>query len=258
MNDSYEAKIHDLKYRQYSRRRLIVLLMLAAVTLVLLCGAVNFTFFAAGYAFNTIWPFVHHPPAPHMIAAYQANQIPEPPPVTAVAPIYSQTFPANPLADWHTFADGWDVLNGVYYGSNTRAEVRSEAVYGQGYRWANYALEADVTVMGTAAPASAGLLFRYQEDGYSGHCRLGTRATGQRQLELMTPEGQLLATSFHFVTGEAYRLRATAVDNTLTCEIVGYPDSKLSATTAVLQGTIGLQNRSITGAFDNLEVSVLP
>lgn len=255
MEKSPESEIYELKHGRSKRRRLMFLLLLAAATLVFLCAAVNFTFFAAGIALGQVWPFM--PPGstavPHMIASYRVNQVVEPP-VVEDEFLYRQSFDGRNLPNWHTFSDGWDVQNGVYYGTNTRADVRSAAVYGRGYQWADYQLEADVTATGTVAPSSAGLLFRYQENGYGGQCRLGTRASGQRQLELVTPEGQLLSTSFHFVTGEAYRLRVTAVGPTLTCVITGYPDTQLTATTTVLRGTIGLQNQGITGAFDNVVV----
>ncbi len=257
MEKSPEAEIYDLKQRRHKRRRLLFLLLVGAAVLVLLCGLVNVSFFAVGIALGQVWPF--HPPGstavPHLIAAYNINQIKEPP----VAPpdyLYSQTFDGRALPDWHTFSDGWDVQNGVYYGTNTRADVRAAAVYDRGYPWADYTLEADVTATGTVAPSSAGLLFRYQENGYGGQCRLGTRASGQRQLELVTPEGQLLATSFHFVTGEAYRLRVAAVGTAVTCAIIGYPDALLTASTTVQRGTVGLQNQGITGAFDNLLVKL--
>ncbi len=255
MEKSPESEIYDLKYARYKRRRLMFLLLLGAATLVFLCAAVNFTFFAAGIALGHVWPL--SPPGstavPHMIASYNINQIAPPPPVQHDV-LYRQSFDGRTLPDWHTISDGWDVQNGVYFGTNTRADVRSAAVYGRGYQWTNYHLEADVTATGTVSPSSAGLLFRYQENGHGGQCRLGTRASGQRQLELLTPEGQLLATSFHFVTGEAYRLRATAVGTAVTCEILGYPDALLTATTTVSRGTVGLQNQGITGAFDNLLV----
>ncbi|MCL4266229.1 MAG: hypothetical protein KJ069_23690 [Anaerolineae bacterium] len=259
MDKSPETEIYNLKYGRYKRRRLMFLLLLTATTLVMLCGAVNFAFFAAGMAMGHVWPF--SPPGstavPHMIAAYRVNQVVEPPIVPA-GYLYSQSFDGRALPDWHIFSDGWDVQNGIYYGTNTRADARSEAVYGRGYQWADYHLEADVTASGTVAPSSAGLLFRYQENGYGGQCRLGTRASGQRQLELVTPEGQLVSTSFHYITGAAYRLRVTAVGSALTCEIIGYPDTRLIASTTVRRGTVGLQNQGITGAFDNLKVNTLP
>lgn len=260
MNDPYETKIHQLKHRQRAGRRVVVMLLLGALALVMLCGVINVTFFAAGVALSNVWPFPlpSNNSTPNMIAAYHTNQIPEPAPAVVNTALYAQTFHTKPLPHWQSFADGWDVINGVYYGSNTRADSRSEAVYGRGYTWADYAVEADVTAAGTTAPASAGLLFRYQADHYGGQCRLATRATGQRQLELVTPEGELLASSFHFVTGEAYRLRATAVANALSCEVVGYPNTRLTASTTVLNGTVGFQNRFMTGAFDNLEVTLAP
>lgn len=255
MEKSPESEIYDLKYARYKRRRLMLLLLLGAATLDFLCAAVNFTFFAAGIALGHVWPL--SPPGstavPHMIASYRVNQVVESP-VVQDEFLYRQTFDGRALPDWHTFSDGWDVQNGVYYGTNTRADARSEAVYGRGYQWADYHLEADVTATGTVAPSSAGLLFRYQENGVGGQCRLRTRANGQRQLELVTPEGQLVSTSFHFVTGEAYRLQVTAVGSALTCEIIGYPDSRLTASTTVQRGTVGLQNQGITGAFDNVLV----
>jgi hypothetical protein len=259
MEKSPESEIYELKYGRTRRHRLMLLLLLAAATLVLLCGLVNVSFFAAGIALGQVWPF--SPPGrtavPHMIASYRVNQVVEPP-VIQDAFLYRQSFDGRALPDWHTFSDGWDVQNGVYYGTNTRADVYSAAVYGRGYQWADYTLEADVTATGTVAPSSAGLLFRYQENGYGGQCRLGTRASGQRQLELVTPEGQLLAASFHFVTREAYRLRVTAIGTAVTCEIVGYPDAYLSATTTMPRGTVGLQNQGITGAFDNVMVEARP
>jgi hypothetical protein len=257
-----ESDIYALKDRRGKRRRIVVLLFLGAMTLIFLCGAVNFTFFAAGVALGNLWPFAPFVPlgstaVPHMIASYRVNQVVEPP-VLPQPYLYHQTFDGRVLTGWQTFSDGWDVQNGVYYGTNTRADVRSEAVYGRGYEWANYSVEADISAAGTVAPASAGLLFRYQENGYTGQCRLGIGASGQRQLELVTPEGQLVASSFHFVSGEAYRLRATAVGAALSCEVMGYSDTRLTATTAVPQGTVGLQNRGISGGFDNLAVSSLP
>ncbi|HUM70549.1 MAG TPA: hypothetical protein PLK31_17080, partial [Chloroflexota bacterium] len=146
MKQSPETEIYDLKYRRYKRRRLMFLLLLGAATLVFLCAAVNFTFFAAGIALGHVWPFT--PPGstavPHMIAAYRVNQV-APPPVVPVSHLYRQSFDGRVLPDWQTFSDGWDVQNGVYYGTNTRADVRSEAVYGRGYHWSDYHLEADVT-----------------------------------------------------------------------------------------------------------------
>lgn len=260
MKESYETTIQRLKERPTRWRSLFMPLILGALALVLLCGVVNFAFFAAGIALANIWPFP--PPvnttSPHMIAAYHVNEISEPLPMIEDFWLYSQAFGSHSLTDWQTLSDGWDVQNGVYYGSNSRADVRAEAVYAYGYGWDNYAVEADVMAMGSAYPSSAGLLFRVQESGYTGHCRLGTRVTGGREIELVTPEGRVLVSSFHFVSGEPYRLRATAVQNTLTCEILNYPDTRLTASTTVLQGTVGFQNSTITGAFDNLEVTQLP
>lgn len=256
MKETYEPDVQALKQRAIRWRRLFVLLILGGLTLVLLCAAVNFTFFAAGMALGNMWPFptAANPAAPRMIAAYQVNQAPEPPPAVADDQLYQQTFSSRSLPGWNLYADGWDVQNGVLYGTNTRADVRPEAVYGRGAAWTDYTLEADVTAQGGADGSSVGLLFRYQEGERGAHCRLRTTASGRRQLELVTPEGQLLPASFHFVNGETYRLRATAVGRTLTCQILGHPDASLSATTDQRQGTVGLQNQGISGAFDNLMV----
>lgn len=260
MKESYESTIASLKERPTRWRRIFAPLIFGALAFVLLCGAINFAFFVAGIALASIRPFspLVNSSSPQMIAAYHVDQFPEPLPVIDDFRLYSQTFNSHNLSDWQTFSDGWDVQNGVYYGSNSRADVRSEAVYLYGYGWDNYAVEAEVKAMGTAFPSSAGLLFRAQESGYAGYCRLGTRVTGGREIELVTPEGQVLVSSFHFVSGEPYRLRATAVGNTLTCEILDYPDTRLTANTTILEGTVGFQNSTITGAFDNLEVIRLP
>lgn len=256
MTESYKDEIQEIKRRRLRWRRLIVGSIAGALLLILMCGLVNAVFFAAGVAFGNLGPFAGNQTKPHMIASYHVNQIPEPVPVIYRDDGYRQNFNAGVPSDWTTYAVGWDVQNGVFYGTNTRGDVNTAVIYNGGSRWRDVVVEADVTAVTTSTPSSAQLLFRAQSEAVSGRCQLATRANGQRQLQLITPEGQLLGSSFHFTTGESYRLRATAVGDQLTCAVVGYPATLLSARTTVSQGSVGLRNQYITAAFDNLEVDI--
>lgn len=256
MTESYKDEIQEIKQRRLRWQRFIIGAIAGALLLILLCGLVNAVFFAAGVAIGNLGPFAGNQTKPHMIASYHVNQVPEPVPVIYRDDVYRQNFNAGVPFDWTTYAAGWDVQNGIFYGTNTRGDVNTAVIYNGGQNWRNVVVEADVTAVTTAAPSSAQLLFRAQSEAISGRCQLATRANGQRQLQLITPEGQLLGTSFHFTTGESYQLRATAMGDQLTCEVVGYPATELSARTTVRQGSVGLGNQYITAAFDNLEVKI--
>ncbi len=259
MKESTTINIQEWKQQKRRGRRLLFGLIGGAAVLLLLCGIVNFTFFATGMIFGNVWPFSSQTNnvSPNMIAAYQVNQPAQPDPIVYDARLYKQSFDGRNPSGWQTFSDGWDVQNGVYYGTNTRSSVPTDAIYSSGFGWQNYTVEADVTAMSAKASSNVQLLFRYQAQNETGRCSLLTNENGQRYLLLVTPEEEKRTQTFHYVTGETYRLRATADNHTLTCEIIGYPDTRLTATTNVLNGTVGFKNRHISGAFDNLEVVLL-
>ncbi|MCP4359291.1 MAG: hypothetical protein GY796_14860 [Chloroflexi bacterium] len=259
MKETSDSDIQELKQQEGRNRKLLFGLICGAAVLVLLCGIVNFTFFATGMIFGNVWPFSSqtNTASPNMIAASQVDQPAQPAPIVYDARLYKQSFDGRNPSGWQTFTDGWDVQNGVYYGTNTRSAVPTDAIYGSGFSWNNYAVEADVTAMSAKTESNVQLLFRYQGQNETGRCTLLTDKNGQRQLKLVTPEGEKLTQTFHYVTEETYRLRATANYHTLTCEIIGYPDTRLTTTTNVLNGTVGFKNRHVSGAFDNLEVVLL-
>lgn len=171
------------------------------------------------------------------------------------------------LQGWQYFVSGWFESDGVLHGTNTSANVRSEIVYVNGYGWTDYAAEADVTLLSGYMPADVELNIRYLTENRRCYCSLL-----QGQPDASVGWGQYLVLSapfdayeanvtyvyqpFNYTLNTTYRLRATAKGQTVTCEVQGYPESKLTITDPRIpaSGTIALRNTHIPADFDNVTV----
>jgi hypothetical protein len=163
---------------------------------------------------------------------------------------------------WETFEPGWEAVRGVYKGTNTQPNVPTESVYANGYGWTDYAVEADVSMLGGYTPADVQLLLRYVSSGYDGtqfemvSCKLMAHP-GRHTVVLQAPD-RYIETPFEFEIGKTYRLRASAVGEKLTCEVVGRPETRLEMETAGSRtGTVGFRNTHVPGEFDNIAVTML-
>lgn len=256
MNESVDPAYTLKQQRRLRQKRVLFGLAGSAILLVALCGLINAIFFTAGYVSGNFWPFARHNPAqPRLIASDNASLV-QPLSVSYPVRTLQELFDGRSLAAWNAQSDGWDVQEGVLYGSNTRSDATTELLYTESSGWHNYTVEADITPMGSAELSASQLLFRYQDATHTGRCTLLVNQNGERLLKLTTPEGATTNTPFWFVTGETYRLRVEANGRTISCQVVNNPQARLTATTTTTWGSIGLQNRLVTTAFDNVTVEL--
>jgi|GEM_PF-5291674 len=173
-----------------------------------------------------------------------------------VALPFADTFEDGDSSNWQDWVSGWFESGGTYNGTNLGANIRTESVFAGGFNWDDYQVEADLTPMGTYAPADAQLLLRYQNDLDHVSCRLH-QDPQQRTFRLTSVVGGEAWVPFEYQSGETYRLKGTALGSTITCEVLGYPETRLFIDhPAGSTGTVGFRNTHISAAFDNL--SVLP
>ena len=183
--------------------------------------------------------------------------------------LLQDTFDDGDPSNWQVFASGWTESGGLRKSRNTAANVPTAAVWPLGYGWSNYSVESDVRILDSRTPSQASLLFRFVSPfPNTDFCRCGLfsglpSVPGQpsgRYLRLFC-NGVDNVEPFNFQTGEFYRLRATAVGATVTCELLGHPEvARLVTSTDVIScaGTAGLRGTHIRTDFDNFLVTELP
>jgi hypothetical protein len=179
--------------------------------------------------------------------------------------LFYDDFSDGNLGAWAVYVPGWYELNGVLHGTNTWAMVRSEAVYLNGFGWTDYSAEVDVTPLGDYRPADVELNVRYNDPTHTCICALhqsSNPAVGDKFLWVYVPgmsEFETPLAPFQFSSGTTYRLRATVHGQTATCEVIGYPETKLSLTRADIPaaGTVAIRNTHIPADFDNLIVRAI-
>jgi len=183
--------------------------------------------------------------------------------------LLQDTFDDDDPSDWQVFAGGWSESDGSRKSRNTAGGVPTAAVWPQGYGWSDYSVESDLRILDSRTPSQASLLFRFVSPfPNTDYCRCGLfkgrpSVPGQ-------PSGEYLrlvcngidnVEPFNFQIGELYRLRATAVGATVTCELLGHPEiPRLVTTTDVISctGTAGLRSTHIRSNFDNFLVTEIP
>lgn len=178
----------------------------------------------------------------------------------AAAQTFSDSFDDGVTTGWTVFRYGWYEADGVFHATNTAPNEPVEAVWSAGYGWTNYAAEVDVRLLSSYTPADAQLMIRYQGTIYNGVPEDNARCTlfqyGGTFLTLSVPGQPQQTYPFPYALGQWYRLRATAIGQTITCEVVGHPDTRLTATsTGATSGTVGLRGTHIPADFDNLVVT---
>ena len=93
-----------------------------------------------------------------------------------------------------------------------------------GFGWTDYSVEADVQPLSNGNTKAAGLRFRFEAPYPSPNtcaCDLFRNNVGAPYLNLYCWGVTNEITPFAWSSGNTYRLRATAVANTATCEVVG-------------------------------------
>jgi uncharacterized protein (TIGR03437 family) len=156
---------------------------------------------------------------------------------------------------WQTFAPGWQVVNGVYQGTNAAANTRVETVWSAGTSWTDYTVAAEVAMQDKSEPSDAEVIFRYQDADHYGMCRFLNYSGTSVQLVDMQG-GVLGSVPFPAAIGQWYTLRASIRGSAATCEVVGHPETLLTGTYPTTgSGTVALRATHIPVWFDNVLVT---
>jgi hypothetical protein len=170
---------------------------------------------------------------------------------------FTDDFEDGSIATWLTFSPGWSESGGLFHDTNTQANSPVAAVWADGFDLADTVVMADVIVRSLTNPSDAGVQVRFQADFPADNCvcRLSNDFLG-RNLQLLCSAGGFESTPFAFEIGRRYRLRASAIDDTMSCEVVGEPATRLELTTAGVAstGTVGLRGTHLLSDYDNLAV----
>ena len=174
--------------------------------------------------------------------------------------LLSDAFDDARQVGWKPYLTGWSEGNGVYSARNHAANVPVESVWQHGFKWGDYAAEADIRLLGGYTPADAQLQFRYRGTAYvqgvEDNCKCALFQYGGTFVYLSLPNGQTQTRPVPYAIGEWKRLRATAVGNTVTCEVLGLPETRMTATTTgSLEGTVALRGTHESADFDNVLVT---
>lgn len=193
-----------------------------------------------------------------------------PPTSTASPLLLTDDFSDGDSSLWQTFVSGWNEADGVFHATNTGANISVEAIYQPGLSWTDYEYEADVRPLSIHFPVASGLYFRW-----NGPTVTPNRSYAACELLNGTPPGHSpgrylrligdavthdqVAVLFNWSPNITYRLRATAVGNVLTCEVMGEPGTFLTTTSSLVEpsGTVGLRSTHIRSDFDNVVVRAL-
>jgi hypothetical protein len=107
-------------------------------------------------------------------------------------------------------------------------------------------------------PSATEVIFRYQDVNHYGSCRF-MNWEGTRLQLLDVDKGMIAETAFPAVIGSWYTVRATIRGNTATCEVVGFPETRISgAYNTTASGTVALRSVHIPAAFDDVSVTMTP
>jgi len=172
--------------------------------------------------------------------------------------LLSDDFEDEDASGWQVFSGGWSEAGGVYHDSNTTANVPVASVWPGGYGWTDYSVEADVRALTRRKPSDAGVVFRFQSDYPNVRncaCRLASDIRGLN-FQLICSDGTFEWTPYNWNLGTWYRLRATAIGNSMTCEILGDPSSHLDASSPTIEsaGTVGFRGTHLVSDYDNVLV----
>lgn len=180
--------------------------------------------------------------------------------------LFEDTFSDGDPSDWLVFRPGWSEADGLRLARNTEPSQEVASVWPLGFGWSDYAVESDVRILDERTVSQSGLVFRFNSPfPNSDYCRCGFFHGVPNVPGL--PSGKYLrlvcngvdnVQPFGFVAGQFYRLRATAVGKTATCEVLGHPEVPRLVTTADAigcTGTAGLRSTHIRSDFDNFLVT---
>lgn len=182
--------------------------------------------------------------------------------------LFADSFEDGNATDWQTFTSGWSEAGGLRLARNTAPVQPVASVWPLGYDWSDYAVEGDVRVLDERTVSQSALVFRFNSPfPHVDYCQCGffhgvPNAPGfpsGKYLRLVC-NGADTVTPFNFSIGRFYRLRATAVGRTLTCEIVDSPQvPRLVARSDSIgcTGTAGLRSTHIRSDYDNFLVTAI-
>jgi hypothetical protein len=181
----------------------------------------------------------------------------------ADTPLVVDSFGSDRLVGWRAVGEGWYASGGVLHAATTATEI----FWADGLEWTDYVLEVDVRVL--AWNSATGLLLRYQpgasvtvwdakemrtreKPSPADYAQCVISENG-RALQVSTPSDGIMTRTFTFAPGRLYRLRAVARGETITCEVVGEPQTSITLHSATRRGTVALLGRNAD--FDNVSVT---
>jgi hypothetical protein len=183
----------------------------------------------------------------------------------AESPLLIDDFNDGLMLGWTPFLSGWSESDGVLHGTNTAADAPTEIEWSGGHAWTDYVAEVDVRILSsTFGSSAAGMLVRHKRSLVTppidyAQCVL-YQDFAQRRIQTWAPGTSIVSEPVPFQIGEMYRLRATLVGNSVTCEVVGVAGTTVSVLISGPPfGTIALQAIGVPADFDNLRVTpILP
>jgi len=170
--------------------------------------------------------------------------------------LFSDEFDDDDSSCWQTWVGGWEERGGVYRATNKGANIRTESVWVGGYKLEDYVFEADLkTTLQTIS--DAGLVFRYVNDDMYCYCGFNKNNHGKSLRLRILVDGKNTEDVFFFDydDNQPYRLRAIANGDKVSCEVIGYPETRLEIAKSMwLSGTVGFRNAHIAVDYDNAMV----
>lgn len=178
-------------------------------------------------------------------------------PALAQAQLASDDFSDGIITDWTTYGSCWSESGGVFHCSTTPPNTPIAAIRADGGDWTDYAVEADVKVLGNYQPSTTGLVFRFESEYPIGnYCDCSFYQYQGSFLRLYCLGGPHVQTPVSIALNTWYRLRATVAASRATCEVVGTPGTLLSASFSGIpaSGSAGFRSTHLATDFDNFTV----
>ena len=163
---------------------------------------------------------------------------------------------------WQTWNSGWQVVGGMYQGTNTTPNIPVETYYAPGNEipaWGDYMVTAEFSFQGGYQPSDVQLLVRYNSPSAHAGCQV-VQYGGVTLYAFAQGQGALSpGTTVPVGIGSTYTLKATVQGSQLRCEITGLTNAIITATAVTMPatGTVGLRATHVPAYFDNVTVTNL-